>query len=328
MNRHQLLIGATVLAAAGTVGMAAWLTPGARDLQPVTPVRVEAAPSAEVVHETEAAVLPPPVLEIADAETHAAPVPSPVRVRRAATTRPVVTREPRPDAAALDTTAPTPDARPSSSATHAGTAPSSSVDAGATSRVPHRVPPPEREPFGDAIDEPEPLIVPAGAVLGVRVLHAVSSETAGLDDRVEGVITRDVIASGRIAVPAGTRVLGSVTEVTRGGKMRGAARLGVRFHTLVLAGGERVHLRVDPIVRESEGHGKASAAKIGGSAIGGAIIGGIMGGRKGAVLGGAAGAGAGATVVATSDRPEAELVEDAQVTVRLEEPIRLKIERR
>lgn len=190
------------------------------------------------------------------------------------------------------------------------------------------MPPPEREVFGDRVVEPESLVVPAGAVLGVRVLQAVSSETAGLDDRVEGVITRDVIASGRIAVPAGTRVLGSVTEVIRGGKMRGAARLGVRFHTLVLAGGDRVGLRVDPIVREAGGQGKASAAKIGGSAIGGAIIGGIMGGRKGAVLGGAAGAGAGATVVATGERPEAGLAEDAQVTVRLDEPIRIRIEGR
>ena len=50
-------------------------------------------------------------------------------------------------------------------------------------------------------------------------------------------VTRDVVADGRVAIPAGARVVGAVTTVERGGKLKERARLGVRFHTLVLADG-------------------------------------------------------------------------------------------
>ena len=47
-------------------------------------------------------------------------------------------------------------------------------------------------------------------------------------------------------------------------------------------------------LREGESPTQASAAKIGGAAIGGAILGAILGGGKGAAIGGAIGAAAGA----------------------------------
>ena len=48
------------------------------------------------------------------------------------------------------------------------------------------------------------------------------------------------VPNGRVAIPAGSRVLGSVSVVERGGKMRERARLGVRFHTVILADGTEV----------------------------------------------------------------------------------------
>ena len=74
-----------------------------------------------------------------------------------------------------------------------------------------------------------------------------------------------------------------MTLVDRGGKVKERARLGVRFHTLVLADGTD-HADADrAIFREGESPAQASAAKIGGAAIGGAILGAILGGGKGAV---------------------------------------------
>ena len=55
------------------------------------------------------------------------------------------------------------------------------------------------------------------------------------EDRVEARVTRDVKVSDRVAIPAGSRVIGAVTVVERGGKFKDAARLCFRFHTLVLA---------------------------------------------------------------------------------------------
>ena len=85
-------------------------------------------------------------------------------------------------------------------------------------------------------------------------------------------------------------MIGSVTLVDRGGKVKQPARLGVRFHTLVLADGREVSLRTEPIYREGDSPASDSARKIGGAAVGGAILGAIIGGGKGAVIGGATGA--------------------------------------
>ena len=171
------------------------------------------------------------------------------------------------------------------------------------------------------------VVVPASSVVGLKVETSLSSETARVEDRVEARVTRDVMADGRLAIPAGTRVLGDVTLVERGGKMKDKARLGVRFHTLVLADGSHVPLRTDAIMREGSSPGAESARKIGGAAIGGAIIGAIVGGAKGAAIGGATGAGAGSAVVMAGDRNAATLPSGTVVTVRLNSPVSIDVEK-
>jgi hypothetical protein len=140
-------------------------------------------------------------------------------------------------------------------------------------------------------------------------------------------VTRDVKVGDRVAIPAGSRAIGEVTLVERGGKMRDKARLGVRFTSLVLADGTRVGIDTDTIIREGSSPGGESAAKIGGGAIGGAIIGGILGGAKGAIIGGSAGAGAGTAAVLGGGRNPATLPNGAPITVRLLRPATVTVEK-
>lgn len=198
-------------------------------------------------------------------------------------------------------------------------------------------PAPAAEPVAERTPEPrqqapqaaqfEEVVLPASSVLGLQVETALSSERSRIEDRVEARVTRDVTAGGRLAVPAGSRVLGSVTAVDRGGKMKDRARLGVRFHTLVLADGREVPLRTEAIIREGESPANESARKIGGAAVGGAILGAIIGGGKGAMMGGAAGAAGGSAVVMTGDRNAATLPAGTVVSVRLSAPATIEIER-
>jgi hypothetical protein len=169
-------------------------------------------------------------------------------------------------------------------------------------------------------------VIPASSVLGLKVETPISSETARVEDRVEARVTRDVMADGRVAIPAGSRIIGDVTEVERGGKMKGKARLGVRFHTIVLDRNQ-VALRTDPIVREGQSPGAESARKIGGAAVGGAVLGAIMGGAKGAAIGGATGAAGGSAVVMASDRNAATLPAGTIVTVRLTSSVAVDVEK-
>jgi len=171
------------------------------------------------------------------------------------------------------------------------------------------------------------LTVPSDAVLGLQIERTVSSELARVEDKVEARVTRDVRVSDRIAIPAGSTVRGSVTEVDRGGRMKGKARLAIRFHTIVLADGTQVALKTDPVVREGQSPGGESAAKVGGAAIGGAILGAILGGGKGAAIGGAVGAGAGTAAAMTNDRSPATLTAGTTVTVRMQAPVTVTVQK-
>ena len=179
---------------------------------------------------------------------------------------------------------------------------------------------------------PEPhfvqVMVPASSVRRLHVESSLSSERARVEDRVDARVTRDVSVADRIAIPAGSRVIGSVVSVEKGGKIKERARLGVRFHTLVLADGTEVPIRTDAIYREGDSPGSESAKKIGGGAVGGAILGAILGGGKGAAIGGAAGAAGGTAVVMAGDRNAATLPAGTIVTVRLTEPVTVDVEKR
>jgi hypothetical protein len=180
------------------------------------------------------------------------------------------------------------------------------------------------EPPGPVYDE---LVVAADSVVGLEIETALSSERARVEDQVVARVTRDVRVGDRVAIPAGSRAQGEVTLVERGGRLKDRARLGVRFTSIVLADGTRLPIETDTIYREGDAPGGESAAKIGGGAIGGAIIGGILGGAKGAAIGGAVGAGGGTAAVLASSKNAATLPAGTPVTVRVQDPVTVTVER-
>jgi hypothetical protein len=308
-----------------------------------------AAPAA--VAETEAIVSPPPAAEPAAAPASATAPPAaqretipveagPAKVQRnpenAATPErserrnAPADRTPRPGRTAepsgVPVSSPTPAAatteRTQPSEAHAPVPPLPTVTPDPVERESARIPEPttrDREMIE--------VVVPASSVIGLQVDTAVSSERARVEDRVVARVTRDVSADSRVAIPAGSRVLGSVTLVERGGKIKERARLGIRFHTLVLADGTEIPIRTESIFREGESPSGESARKIGGAAAAGAILGAIIGGGKGAAIGGAAGAGGGTAVVMSGDRNAATLPAGTVVSVHLASPVTLTVER-
>jgi hypothetical protein len=212
----------------------------------------------------------------------------------------------------------------------------SGTQVAAPEREPLPVPPVEAQPEPARATEstPEPwpqfeeVVLPASSVIGVQVETSLSSERSRVEDRVEARVTREVTAAGRTAIPAGSRMIGAVTVVERGGKIKERARLGIRFHTLVLANGREIPLRTEAIYREGEAPSGESSRKIGGAAVGGAILGAILGGGKGAAIGGAAGAAGGTAAVMAGDRNAATLPSGTVVTVRLAAPATIEIDRR
>ena len=193
--------------------------------------------------------------------------------------------------------------------------------------APEPQPAPEPEPVTPPALELLELVVPTDAVIGLQMESTVSSDRAKVEDAVDARVTRDVRVDGRVAIPAGSLVHGTVTEVERGGKVRERARLGIRFHTVVLAGGERLTLRTEAITREGAAPGRQSAAKIGGAAVGGAILGAILGGKKGAAIGGAVGAGGGTAAVMAGESNAVTVPAGSTVSVRIQQPVTVTVEK-
>lgn len=324
-----LAVGCLTAAAAGSY-VAVRQNAAAATTAPVAAPAPATTPETPAVNETEGVVAP-------SEAPRAEPVTPPVEVERPREARPPA-RKVFPRQAPARRTAP---ARVSAEPEQAAPSPAPATEPAvaenrpftpgpvSTSGLPSAaVPPVETVPAERPVEpELQRIVLPASSVIGLEIETTISSEKAEVEDRVNARVTRDVYADGRLAIPAGSRVLGNVTLVERGGKVKERARLGVRFHTLVIADGRQVPLRTETIYRDGESPANDSSRKIGGAAVGGAVLGAILGGGKGAIAGATVGAGAGTAAVMAGGRKPATLTSGSVVTVKLASPVTFEVER-
>ena len=142
-----------------------------------------------------------------------------------------------------------------------------------------------------------PLEVSAGTRLAVALKQSLSSKTAQPGERFEAVLTSDVVtADGRVAVPAGATLVGTITQVISGSRSIGATPvIGLRFEHLVTADGQRIPISGELDERGASERGRDTAKILGGVAAGavlgnqssnndrGKLIGGLLGGAIGAI---------------------------------------------
>jgi hypothetical protein len=170
------------------------------------------------------------------------------------------------------------------------------------------------------------VTIPAGTLLRVRLENSVGSDTSRIEDPVRASLVNPVIVGGRTVLPAGSTVIGSVTQARRSGKVKGRAQLAMRFYTITPAGDhERYRMTTRSWARTASATKAKDAAKIGIPAAGGALVGGLVGGKKGALIGGAAGGGAGTAVVLSTRGKEVRVGRGAVVAVRLASPLTIQI---
>jgi hypothetical protein len=170
------------------------------------------------------------------------------------------------------------------------------------------------------------ITVPAGTRLSVELRSRVSSDSSRVEDPVRGTLRRPIVIDGMTVVPAGTSVLGYVTDATRSARVKGRARVAFRFNQLDLPGsGGRVPIRSSVVARLAPATKKQDAAKIGGGAAGGAVIGAIVGGGDGAAKGAAVGGAAGTGLVLATRGKEVHVGSGTPVVVRLLQPVTVRV---
>jgi hypothetical protein len=140
---------------------------------------------------------------------------------------------------------------------------------------------------------PQPVVIPAGTRIRVRLGQTLSTKQSQTGDSFSGVVVDPVRVNGQTVIRAGARARGVVTDSKSQGKFKGQAVLAIRLDS-VTADGRTYPVRTSHVERVEQGKGKRSAVMTGGGAGLGALIGGLAGGGKGALIGGLVGGGGGA----------------------------------
>src|SRR5215475_11955752 len=133
-----------------------------------------------------------------------------------------------------------------------------------------------------------------------------------------------VSINGQVVVPAGSEVGGVVTEAEESGRVKGRARLAMRF-TSLHASGETYDMRTSGYAQEAAATKKQDAEKIAIGAGAGAALGAILGGGSGAAKGAAIGGAGGTGVVLATKGKEVRLGPGAAITTRLTAPLTVRV---
>ena len=172
--------------------------------------------------------------------------------------------------------------------------------------------------------KPQPVTLPAGTLLHVRLDQAVGSKISNEGDSFTATIEDPVVVDGTTVIPHGATASGVVSEAKPLGRFKGGAVLRLSLKSIDVNGAK--YPVSASLSRTQQGKGKRSTIAIGGGAGLGALIGGIAGGGKGAAIGAAAGAGAGTAGAAFTGNKDIRLPAETPVTFELREATPLKKE--
>jgi hypothetical protein len=175
--------------------------------------------------------------------------------------------------------------------------------------------------------------VTAGTRVPLALINSVSTKHSAEGDRVYLQTVFPILANNRIVIPAGSYVIGTVTEVKRPGRVKGRGELWVRFDSLTLPNGVTRDFRarlggVDGLSNEeldrsegkviSEGNKAGDARTVAEASAAGASVGVIAGAATGHYglpigVGAAAGAAAGMIGVLLTRGPDAVLAKGSTI---------------
>jgi hypothetical protein len=168
------------------------------------------------------------------------------------------------------------------------------------------------------------ITLPAGTTLSLDLKTAIGSVTSQVEDSVRATLRRAIAVQGTQVLPAGTEVLGSVTQADRSARVKGRARVAFRF-TSLQHDGERYDIRTESIARVAEATKGQDAKKIAIGAGAGAALGAILGGGDGAAKGAAIGGAGGTGVVLATRGKEVRLGPGADVNTKLTAPLTVRV---
>jgi hypothetical protein len=168
------------------------------------------------------------------------------------------------------------------------------------------------------------IVLPTGTNLYLELRSGIASDTSQVEDTVRARLRRPVTADGRTILPAGTQVVGYVTDVERSGRVSGRAKIALRF-TVIRHDGDEYDMRTRGIEREAESTKGNDTAEVGIGPGAGAVVGAVLGGGKGAATGAAIGAAAGTGTALATKGEDVQLQVGTPLETQLTAPLRVVV---
>ena len=198
--------------------------------------------------------------------------------------------------------------------------------------------PPATAPVTRPVERPRPpapaapttVTLPAGAHFGMAATDTITSRTAKPGDAFTAQVVEDVRnAAGRVVIPAGSQVNGTISDVKPAPNPNTPGTLTLAVSSVTIRGTNYpLEATIDSVatVRKGRGITTGDAAKVGGGAVAGAILGRVLGGnKKGTIIGGVVGGAVGAGVAATSKDSDIVLPAGAHIIVTVTKPLTVKV---
>jgi hypothetical protein len=184
----------------------------------------------------------------------------------------------------------------------------------------------KRESLFDRLlgDRTRDVTVPAGTTVMLRWSEPLSSRANSVGDAFRTTVDEDVKIADDVAIPAGSVVVGRVTEAHQPQKVGGRARLSLEFTSVELPSGETT-----PIDAVFAASGKSQNLKdagiIAGSTVGGAILGEAVDEGEGGVIGGILGGIGGAVAASRNKAKPVEIPAGTVMAIELVRPVTLEV---
>lgn len=188
---------------------------------------------------------------------------------------------------------------------------------------------------------PAEITVGTGTKVPLSLINSISTRHSAEGDSVYLETAFPVVVNGRVVIPVGSYVMGTVTQIKKPGRVKGRGELYIRFDSLTLPNGVTRDFRARMGGMDASADGKldrgegkvtsesnkgGDARTVAETAAAGASLGGIAGSVAGHAgmglgVGAAAGAAAGLIGVLATRGPDAILPRGATVEMVLDRPV-------